>query len=177
MFLSRKLKLNVMNKAILTIASSIVLTVLGAAFVPVGSAPAIGYQAPGITLEADAQDKGFALDAYKGKPLLLTFWATTDAASRVACGEYDRFAKTHGDKEQLAFVALNLDPSEGVYEMTLRHDGLTEDSHRHLDNTQSARVIEDYQMADGLKAFLIDADGKIVAVNPDADTISEMLGQ
>lgn len=165
-----------MNKAILTIASSFVLTLFGSAFVPVRTAPAEGYRAPDVVVTSASGDSVQQQSLIKaGRPVLLTFWNSNEAASRVACARYDRMFADSALKEQMSFVTVNLDRSEGVYRLTAQHDGLINGSHMHLDNTQARHVIEDYGLGDGCKSFLIDAQGVIVAVNPDHDTINKML--
>jgi len=163
-----------MNKAILTIASFVVLMVMGSAFVPADSAPAVGFKAPQLILGQD-DDHQVSSVLPDGKPVLLTFWSSTDASSRVACAEYDNLFADSDLNEQMAFVAINLDRSESVYRLTAQFDGLCHGSHRHLDRTQARRVVEDYALDDGCKSFLIGADGTVVAVNPDNDTIRKML--
>ena len=45
-----------------------------------------GYIVPSLTISNG--NENISLDMYKGKHVLLTFWASTDGISRVACNEY-----------------------------------------------------------------------------------------
>ena len=49
-----------------------------------------GYKAPAFTLSKS--DSTVSLADLKGRYVLLTFWASSDAASRVSSGNYNSFA-------------------------------------------------------------------------------------
>ena len=75
----------------------------------------IGRRAPALNL----RDSGRALnlDSLRGEYVILNFWTSTDAASRVAANEYDAWVEDH-PRVRVAFRSVNFDRSEGLYRAT-----------------------------------------------------------
>lgn len=64
-----------------------------------------GYKAPALTLSNS--DTTLSLADLKGRYVVLAFWASNDAASRVEAGELDAFAM-NADEEQFCLVSVNM---------------------------------------------------------------------
>lgn len=158
-----------MKKAILFIASFAVLIISLSAFTDKASAPVIGYKAPELILQQDNQT--ITLSDLKGKYILLNFWTSSDAESRMKCNLYDDI--TSG-KDNLSLISVNLDSSNALYREIVKRDGLNAESQFHIEGTQAAKIHEVYRLNKNLKAFLIDPEGRILAVNPDATRIASI---
>lgn len=165
-----------MNKAILTIASLIVLVFFGSSFIDRTEAPAIGYRAPAIIVDRHDGQAPVQITTPSDKPVLLTFWSASDAESRMACKEYDTLLCDDTElQEQVEFYAVNLDRSEAVFSRTCDLDRLSAASHIHLTPQEAEQVINDFALSQGLRTLLIGKDGIIKAINPDKATIAEMI--
>ena len=68
-------------------------------------APAAGQEAPAFSLR-DINGKSVALSDYKGKVVLLNFWATWCGPCRTEIPEFNEFHKAHPDVELLG-IAIN----------------------------------------------------------------------
>lgn len=159
-----------MKKAILFIASFAVLIISLSAFTDRASAPAIGYKAPQFILAEG--ESVITLADQRGKFVLLNFWTASDAESRIKCSEYERLA---AEDNSLSIVSVNLDSSKALYREIVKRDGLDEYSQFHLEGLQSDRVVDLYRLEGNLKSFLIDPDGRILAVNPDASEVNKYI--
>ncbi|MDE5608557.1 MAG: peroxiredoxin family protein [Muribaculaceae bacterium] len=156
-----------MKKAILFIASFAILIISLSAFTDKASAPVIGYKAPELVLQQDNQ--AMTLSSFKGKYVLLNFWTTSDADSRMKCNFYDDITS---DKDNLSLISVNLDSSSALYREIVKRDGLNTESQFHMEGTQAAKIHEVYRLNKNLKSFLIDPTGRILAVNPDAQRLA-----
>src|SRR5439155_14692590 len=71
-----------MNRTVLTIGLLIVAAVVAILFLGLGKdpqhidSPMVGRSAPGFALKAVGSDETIDLSRYRGKPLVLNFWAT-----------------------------------------------------------------------------------------------------
>lgn len=130
-----------------------------------------GYMAPELNIE----DSDFSLAAQKGKFILVNFWSSTDAESRIAAKSYDDLFVTLS-KEQLAQVSVNLDSSKKLCDEIIRRDGMSTKAQHHADAKEITKLTNDWHLQNGLRSFLIDPSGKIVAVNPSISTLRNRFG-
>ncbi|MBD5213763.1 MAG: redoxin domain-containing protein [Bacteroidales bacterium] len=156
-----------MKKAILFVASFAILIISMSAFTDKASAPVIGYKAPELILQQD--DQAITLSSLKGKYVLLNFWTSSDADSRMKCNLYDDISS---DKDNLSLISVNLDSSNALYREIVKRDGLNSASQFHMEGSQASKVHGLYRLNKNLKSFLIDPAGRILAVNPDAQRLA-----
>lgn len=99
-----------------------------------------------------------------GHYTLLSFWAAYDAASRFrnvkACNELKSFGST-----KLSIVSISFDKSEAVFTGTIKEDGLDAVAVFQEKEGIKSEVYRKYKLKKGLRNFLIDDEGIIVAVN------------
>lgn len=115
------------------------------------------------------------LDHLRGQWVLLQFWSAADASSRLAAREYSRIGARCA-QGRLLHLAVNLDRSQRLFDEVVRRDGLDAKSQFHVaDSAARAALAGDYHLDNGMKAFLIDPDGRVAAVNPTSATIVELL--
>lgn len=170
-----------MKKTIIFIAFFVALTTL------IGMATAStdravdgieGAKAP--VFKVERADSLVLLNDLKGQWVLLQFWTSADALSRLAVKEYSRIncsvAAEGSSAARFRHLAVNLDRSQRLFDEIVRRDGLDAKSQFHVgDAAMRATLAGSYHLDNGMKAFLIDPDGQIVAVDPSADTISRLL--
>ena len=136
-----------------------------------------GFKAPVFKIER--ADSLVQLDNLKGEWVLLQFWSSADASSRLAAKEYSRLhsAVNQGaGQERFRHLAVNFDRSSSLFREIVHRDGLNAKSQFHVaDDAMRGNLAKSYHLDVGMKAFLINPDGKIVAVNPSAETIKEAI--
>lgn len=160
-----------MKKAIMFIASFAILAVTLMAFTDRGEAPGIGYRAPGITLTNDSTVSPVSLHQYKGEYVLLTFWSSSDASSRIRCNEYSSVKASGAPIEH---IAVNFDNSKGLWGEVVKNDNLTASEQYHVEGHEALLIKENYHLEKGLHSFLIDKKGKIIAVDPSAEQLETL---
>lgn len=160
-----------MKKAILFIACFAIMAVTLSAFADRGTAPVIGYRAPGLSVES-ADGSSITLEDLKGENVLLTFWSSSDAASRLRCNEYNTL--TAMNSTDVRHVAVNFDRSERLYNEVVRHDDLTPGEQYHVEGLEAIKIMDNYHLDRGLHSFLINPKGRIIAIDPDAEQVKSM---
>ena len=131
----------------------------------------IGYTSPRFSVEKDGNK--VELQKLRGAYVLVSFWSSTDAESRIATIAYDRLARNHAEME---FVAVNYDPSAAVYNEIVKNDALAAESQFRDAEGSASGIFKAYNLENGYCAMLISPEGKIVAVNPSAETIENFIG-
>lgn len=140
-----------------------------------------GQIAPDIELKAstettdDSTTSSFFISDLKGEYVLINFWSTTDAASRVAAGTYDQLMKTNDFGGRLNLLNLNFDGNAALFDAVVRQDGLDTAMQYRLSGEAADEVAKTYHLDQGYRAILIDPNGKIVAVNPTPADITTLV--
>ncbi|MDE5720869.1 MAG: thioredoxin family protein [Paramuribaculum sp.] len=129
-----------------------------------------GYNAPSMTIENS--DTTLSLAELKGRYVIVTFWSSADADSRLRAHRYDEAAKLL-PQERFCFLSVNFDRSERLFREIVRRDNLSAENHIHVDGSQANRIIHDYRLTEGFKSLLIDPKGRIVAMNPSIETLTK----
>lgn len=134
-----------------------------------------GYKAPFFQVSAMDGSSSKNLADLRGSYVLLNFWAAKDAPSRLQTMEYTRSLSKITSEERFCLLSVNFDRSERLFREIVRRDNLSAESQMHLSPTEAAKIITDYRLARGNCSFLINPEGKIVAVNPDAASLAELI--
>lgn len=159
-----------MKKTLLMTLSACLFLVLLAAYGSNPSDDRVGYLAPNFALKNG--DKGIELQQMKGRYVLLTFWTSSDAESRIANLQYDRAVRNINGLEH---VSVNFDRSEGIYRGIVKNDGLDMASQFYGGNEM--RLYSRYGLSRGMKSLLLDSSGVIVAENPLPNELNRFMEQ
>lgn len=109
---------------------------------------------------------------------LIHFWAAYDAESRSMNATYDAFIKAGTSEAPLNYHAISVDIDEDIYKQTLALDGIIGSSTQQLSNpSEREQFIELFGLKEGLHSFLVDATGKILAIDPSLQVLEEQLKQ
>lgn len=131
-----------------------------------------GDLAPGIESLENKSDLSFP--NHSGRYTLLSFWAAYDAESRARnvslSNEVNKL-----DPEKIAMYSVSLDKSRSIFEETLKIDKLNETRQFWEGSDSKSALHKAYKLDKGLKTFLIDDDGKIIAVNVHPKQLAELL--
>lgn len=158
-----------MKKSLIKIVSLGLFFIFASAYTSNPNSNRIGFIAPNF--EISNSDTAVSLQHMKGKYVLLTFWSSDDAQSRIANIQYDRAT---GGQDEVNYVAINYDRSVGVYSEIVKNDGLRTSSQFHDLGGKESKLFDTYQLDRGLKSYLLDPQGKIVAENPTLQQIKSL---
>lgn len=138
---------------------------ISSGFAPTSRPLAQGDAAPDFTLASDSSM--FSLSGSKGTPVLLTFWSVTDADSRRDCNLYSSALADF----PVRHVAINLDQNSTLYKEVLVADALAGPYAFSPSAQQAAHIAHSYALDGGFGSVLISAEGRILAFNPDPQTL------
>jgi cytochrome oxidase Cu insertion factor (SCO1/SenC/PrrC family) len=127
--------------------------------------------------KVERNDSVVALDNLKGEWVLVQFWSSADAASRISCKDYAKLGEKLSDdslKEKIHFLAVNFDRSERLFHEIVRRDGLDAKSQFFVEGSKANVLIKDYHLDSGMSAYLIDPSGRVVAKNPSEQRLIEI---
>ena len=133
-----------------------------------------GYNAPSMTIENS--DTTLSLADMKGRYVIVTFWSSADADSRLRAYRYDEAAKLL-PQERFCLLSVNFDRSERLFREIVRRDNLNAETQFHAQGEEASRIIDAYRLDNGFQSFLIDPQGKIVATNPDPETVARIVAE
>ena len=114
------------------------------------------------------------LSSLKGRYVLVNFWDSHNAVSRIAAGEYDRFLRSHRHSN-LRLLSVNTDDNRRLYDEIVSHDGLDRSTQYHISDTRRGKSSPDYHPSQGYASYLVNPQGKVVAVNPSVTQLENIL--
>lgn len=157
-----------MNKFFLIIAIVGLLTLFTSAYYTAPADGRIGSKAPSLQL-GDTNNDLSPLKQHLGEKILLTFWSSDDAQSRLNNLRYDRLSRATG--ASCIHVSVNLDRSESVFNNIVSIDNLNRSAQFCAARDMQDAIIRNWRLEDGYHSFLIDPNGVIIAIDPDAKSL------
>ncbi len=124
----------------------------------------VGSAAPMLSITDG--NKAIDLNSLRGSYVLLTFWSSTDAPSRVACNNYTTAIRNLQNAQRVRHISVNLDRSAGLFNQIVTRDNLDSDAQFNVQGKQAERIIADFDLDNGYGSYLIGPDGHIAAINP-----------
>ncbi len=151
---------------------SIVIAAFLSSSIPSGShSLSIGNEAPAITLSQGAEN---LLQNLKGKKMVVNFWSTADASSRIANRELSMLAESGKFDEDTRFISICIDRDSSLSEEIVRLDGISDKVISLGLEHVSREVLDDYQTEKGCRAFHIDSYGILRNSVPSRD-VAEII--
>lgn len=133
----------------------------------------VGDKAPDFQLEACSGRGPMTLDSLRGRYVLLSFWASYDAASR---RQNARLCQALRRCEQpVEAVSVSFDDYYSVFAETVRQDGLDVASCYVETDGESSALYRTYRLNRGFHNFLLDGQGVILAKDVDPARLSSLL--
>ena len=130
------------------------------------AAPSIGYYPgeiiPDIVL-TDLDGDTYNLSDYKGKKVVVNFWASYDAQSRATNVLLHNYLKMNN--ADVAFLSVSFDENRDVIERTFEMDNLEIISQFCEVNGADSEIYNDFKLNRGFRNYLIDENGFIEAMN------------
>ena len=160
-----------MNKTLLTIAVLGLLTLFTSAYYSAPADSRIGYRAPALAL-GDSNNDLSPLQQHRGSNVLLTFWSSADAQSRLDNMRYDRLSR---DAEaRYTHVSVNMDRSMSVFNSVIAMDDLDRSAQFFSSLESRDDIIKNWRLEGAYHSFLLDASGVIIAIDPDEKTLAQL---
>ncbi len=131
----------------------------------------VGDKAPQFTLPANGDEgQTFSLQHLSGEYVLLSFWASYDAASREQNVRLSRAVAKM--PQQVRMVSVSFDVYHSVFQETVKSDGINPMfSYVDLAGEKSA-VFKLYRLKHGFKNYLLNPQGVIIAKDVQADELA-----
>lgn len=134
----------------------------------------VGTFAPNFSITDN--DSTFELSKTRGNYVLINFWTSADADSRIRNIMYGHMIDT-ADSNELRFASINFDRSQKLYDEIVKMDKLDKQSQFYNKDGINSEVYKQFHLEDGFNSFLLDKNGKILAVNPDMQQLTDLMCQ
>lgn len=136
---------------------------------------ALGFKTPSLELVSADDSTMIDVESLEGCYVVINFWAASDAESRIAAYDYDRFAD-QVSSEQLRLLQVNLDRSVSLFREIVRRDGLDVAQQFTVNAPQDySSIVKAFNLGAGLQSYLLNPKGEIVAVNPSLETVAKAI--
>ena len=131
----------------------------------------VGDVAPDFTIEStsDAQ-YNFDLTDLKGKYVLLSFWASYDAQSRMQNASLSNALRS--TSQDVEMVSVSFDEYQSVFQETIRKDQIVTPTCFVETEGEDSGLFKKYRLNRGFTNYLLDGNGVIIAKNISAADLS-----
>lgn len=135
----------------------------------------VGDIAPDFDIQTiSLEQHEFSLSDLKGKPVLLSFWASYDAPSRMNNAALNQVFHTVCS-DNVEMVSISFDTYQSIFEETIRKDRIATPTCFLEIEGESSNIYKQYQLEKGFTNYLLDANGIILAKNISAEELSTYL--
>ncbi len=132
-----------------------------------------GELAPRIETLGTPGDMVFSNDS--GRYTLLHFWAAYDAHSRMQ--NVQLWNKLNQGDLLISMISVSMDEPKSVFVETVKTDKLEQTKQLHEWRGERSEVYKKYGLKNGLRNFLIDDKGVIVATNVTSGDLSKIINK
>ncbi len=129
-----------------------------------------------LLLEAANTSSHLSTSDLKGKYVLVNFWDSHNAVSRIAAGEYDRYYRNHRNSN-LRLLSVNTDDNRRLFDEIVRRDGLDSLTQFHIEDVKTRGISPGYHPEGGYSSYLLNPSGKVVAVNPTVQAVNKIISK
>ncbi|MDD2798298.1 MAG: redoxin domain-containing protein [Bacteroidales bacterium] len=120
-----------------------------------------GVKAPELKLQSE--NDSFELSNFRGKYVLLQFWADTNEGSFRNFANMQNIVK-HSKNEKLEMVSVSFEPLKAVYNDMVKIFDLKSSNSILVENGVYSEIYKRYRLYNGgLNNYLLDQDGVIIA--------------
>lgn len=131
-----------------------------------------GDVAPNFKIPTSNKNAAFQLQNLKGKPVLLSFWATYDAPSRM---QNIRFSRALHDSPKVELVSIAFDEYASIFKETIRKDQIVTPNCFVETGGEKSELFDEYELTRGFANYLLDGNGVIIAKNISVEELSAYL--
>ncbi len=135
----------------------------------------IGDIAPDFCIRTlSAEQPVHDLSDMQGRYVLISFWASYDAPSRIRNASLSNVLRLAAPKN-MEMVSVSFDDYESVFRETIRKDRIVTSTCFVETNGESSDIYKKYRLSKGFTNYLLNGDGVIVAKNLSAAELSAYL--
>ena len=137
----------------------------------------VGDIAPDFQIRSmSSEQPSGKLSDLRGRYVLLSFWASYDAQSRMQNASLSNALRSVGS-DSVEMVSVSFDEYPSVFQETVRKDQIATSACFVETGGTASGLYDKYRLKRGFATYLLDADGVIVAKNISAAELSAYLGQ
>ena len=105
------------------------------------------------------------LSDMKGKYVLLSFWASYDAHSRMQNASLSNVLRSASRNENVEMVSVSFDEYQSIFKETVRKDQIVTPTCFVETKGESSGLFKKYRLGRGFTNYLLDENGVIIAKN------------
>ena len=133
----------------------------------------VGDLAPDFKIRTTLDGQQINLSQLKGGYVLLNFWASYDAQSRIQNVSLNNALQTSGKDVKL--VSVSFDEYQSIFDETIRKDQILSPSCFVETDGEASSLFKTYRLNRGFKNYLLDSNGVIVAKDIPASELLSYL--
>ena len=135
-----------------------------------------GDVAPDFKIESASNGQpAFKLGNLKGKYVLLSFWASYDAQSRMQNVSLSNVLRSASRNDNVEMVSVSFDEYQSIFKETVRKDQIVTPTCFVETKGESSGLFKKYRLGRGFTNYLLDENGVIIAKNISAAELSAYL--
>lgn len=160
-----------MKKLVSAIALFAVLLFATSGYIEYDRTLSVGDNVPELSVTSN--DTSFSLKESNGEYVLLTFWSTSDARSRVESRMYLAWFEknpTSGVKH----ISVNFDEEPSLFNEIVRLDNRNDQAQFNVNGSKASQIRHDFGLDDGYGSILIDPKGHIKSFNPSTSELRSL---
>ena len=136
----------------------------------------VGDIAPDFKIQSMSAGQPLAeLSDMKGKYVLLSFWASYDAHSRMLNASLSNVLRSASRNENVEMVSVSFDEYQSIFKETVRKDQIVTPTCFVETKGESSGLFKKYRLGRGFTNYLLDENGVIIAKNISAAELSAYL--
>lgn len=133
----------------------------------------VGDVAPDFKVGTTLEGKQLDLNSLKGKYVLLSFWASYDAQSRMNNVSLSNALKA--SSKNVEMVSISFDEYKSIFDETVRKDQIVTPNCFVETGGEDSKLFGTYRLNKGFNNYLLDERGVIIAKNISASNLSSYL--
>ena len=134
-----------------------------------------GDVAPDFKIESTSEEQpAFKLANMKGRYVLLSFWASYDAQSRMQNASLSNALRSTA-RNNVKMVSVSFDEYQSIFEETIRKDQIVTPTCFVETKGEYSGLFKKYRLGRGFTNYLLDDNGVIIAKNISAAELSAYL--
>ena len=133
----------------------------------------VGDIAPDFKIQSMSAGQPLAeLSDMKGKYVLLSFWASYDAHSRMQNASLSNVLRSASRNENVEMVSVSFDEYQSIFKETVRKDQIVTPTCFVETKGEDSGLFKKYRLNRGFTNYLLDGNGVIIAKNISAADLS-----
>ena len=136
----------------------------------------VGDIAPDFKIQSMSAGQPLAeLSDMKGKYVLLSFWASYDAHSRMQNASLSNVLRSASRNDNVEMVSVSFDEYQSIFKETVRKDQIVTPTCFVETKGEFSGLFKKYRLGRGFTNYLLDENGVIIAKNISAAELSAYL--